>query len=82
MNELTGDEIVCYENPQPAAGIHRIVFVLFRQLQGRQMIHPPGWRQNFNIRDFAEVYNLGKPVAAIYFTCKRDIASRNNGIRR
>lgn len=72
---LIGEEIVCYESPRPMVGIHRIIFVLFRQL-GRQMIHSPGWRQNFNTRDFAEVYNLGLPVAAMYFNCKRGL-SRN-----
>ncbi|KAJ1391394.1 Phosphatidylethanolamine-binding, conserved site [Sesbania bispinosa] len=66
-----GEEIVHYESPRPIAGIHRIVFVLFRQL-GRQKIDAPGWRQNFNARDFAQVYNLGSPVAAVYFNCKRD----------
>nr|QDK54859.1 FLOWERING LOCUS T-like 1 [Chenopodium ficifolium] len=66
-----GQEIVCYENPRPAVGIHRFIFVLFRQL-GRQTVYPPGWRQNFNTRDFAEVYNLGLPVASVYFNCQRE----------
>ncbi|XP_015962885.1 protein FLOWERING LOCUS T-like [Arachis duranensis] len=65
-----GEEIVPYESPRPTAGIHRIVFVLFRQT-GRQSVHGPGWRQNFNTRDFAEFYNLGLPVSALYFICKR-----------
>ncbi|NP_001267907.1 flowering locus T [Vitis vinifera] len=66
-----GQEIVCYESPRPTAGIHRFVFVLFRQL-GRQTVYAPGWRQNFNTRDFAELYNLGLPVAAVYFNCQRE----------
>ncbi|PIN10407.1 Phosphatidylethanolamine binding protein [Handroanthus impetiginosus] len=66
-----GQEIVCYEGPRPSLGIHRLVFVLFRQL-GRQSVDAPGWRQNFNTRDFAELYNLGSPVAAVYFNCQRD----------
>ncbi|XP_050208421.1 protein FLOWERING LOCUS T-like [Mercurialis annua] len=65
-----GQEIVCYESPRPIIGIHRFVFVLFRQL-GRQTVYAPGWRQNFNTRDFAELYNLGLPVAALYFNCQR-----------
>ncbi|QHO09693.1 Protein HEADING DATE 3A [Arachis hypogaea] len=65
-----GEEIVPYESPRPTAGIHRIVFVLFRQI-GRHSVHGPGWRQNFNTRDFAEFYNLGLPVSALYFICKR-----------
>nr|WAU46433.1 FT-like protein [Vitis pseudoreticulata] len=66
-----GQEIVCYESPRPTAGIHRFVFVLFRQL-GRQTVYAPGWRQNFNTRDFAELYNLGLPVAAVYLNCQRE----------
>ncbi|CAA2975395.1 protein FLOWERING LOCUS T-like [Olea europaea var. sylvestris] len=66
-----GQEIVCYENPQPTMGIHRLVFVLFQQL-GRQTVYAPGWRQNFNTREFAEIYNLGSPVAAVYFNCQRE----------
>ncbi|KAK7295825.1 hypothetical protein RJT34_18737 [Clitoria ternatea] len=66
-----GEEIVSYESPRPMmTGIHRIVVVLFRQSR-RQTVHTPGWRQNFNTRDFSEIYNLGLPVAATYFTCKR-----------
>ncbi|RWW23535.1 hypothetical protein BHE74_00059539 [Ensete ventricosum] len=67
-----GQEIVCYESPRPQLGIHRYVFVLFRQLPGRQAVDAPGWRQNFNTRDFAELYNLGSPVAAVYFNCQRE----------
>ncbi|GJV42753.1 RNA-directed DNA polymerase, eukaryota, reverse transcriptase zinc-binding domain protein [Tanacetum coccineum] len=66
-----GQEIVCYESPRPSMGIHRMVFVLFRQL-GRQTVYAPGWRQNFNTKDFAELYNLGSPVAAVYFNCQRE----------
>ncbi|KAK4256600.1 hypothetical protein QN277_006304 [Acacia crassicarpa] len=66
-----GQEIVCYESPRPTVGIHRYVFVLFQQL-GRQTVYAPGWRQNFNTRDFTELYNLGSPVAAVYFNCQRE----------
>ncbi|KAM0056661.1 putative phosphatidylethanolamine-binding protein [Helianthus debilis subsp. tardiflorus] len=74
-----GQEVVCYESPRPSLGIHRMVFVLFRQL-GRQTVYAPGWRQNFNTRDFAELYNLGSPVAAVYFNCQRE--SGSGGRRR
>nr|AFI24611.1 flowering locus T protein [Ananas comosus] len=66
-----GQEIVSYKSPSPVLGIHRIVFVLFQQL-GHQTVYAPGWRQNFNTRDFAELYNLGSPVAAVYFNCQRE----------
>ncbi|KAI5649062.1 hypothetical protein M9H77_35067 [Catharanthus roseus] len=74
-----GQEVVCYESPRPSMGIHRFVFVLFRQL-GRQTVYAPGWRQNFNTRDFAELYNLGLPVAAVYYNCQRE--SGSGGRRR
>ncbi|KAJ4721673.1 Flowering locus T protein [Melia azedarach] len=75
-----GHEVVCYENPRPTVGIHRFVFVLFQQL-GRQTVYAPGWRQNFNTREFAELYNLGSPVAAVYFNCQRETRSGGRIIR-
>nr|AFQ00668.1 flowering locus T-like protein 2 [Allium cepa]AGZ20211.1 FT5 [Allium cepa] len=66
-----GNEIVPYESPQPTAGIHRFVFVLFKQTV-KQTIYAPGWRQNFNSRDFAAYYSFGPPVAAVYFNCQRE----------
>ncbi|KEH25617.1 putative phosphatidylethanolamine-binding protein [Medicago truncatula] len=69
-----GHEVVPYESPRPSMGIHRIVFVIFRQL-GRETVYAPGWRQNFNTREFAELYNLGLPVAAAYFNIQREHGS-------
>ncbi|KAF3653999.1 Protein HEADING DATE 3A, partial [Capsicum annuum] len=66
-----GNAIICYESPRPSMGIHRMVFSLFRQL-GRETVYAPNWRQNFNTRQFAELYNLGSPVAAVYFNCQRE----------
>nr|AMR34692.1 flowering locus T3 [Fragaria x ananassa]AMR34796.1 flowering locus T3 [Fragaria x ananassa] len=66
-----GQEIVSYESPRPAMGIHRFVSVLYRQL-GRKTVYAPEWRQNFSTRKFAENYNLGSPVAAVYFNCQRE----------
>ncbi|XP_010268334.1 PREDICTED: protein HEADING DATE 3A-like [Nelumbo nucifera] len=67
-----GQEITSYEGPSPTiVGIHRYVFALFRQ-SGRQTTGAPGWRQNFCTRDFAELYNLGLPVAATYFNSQRE----------
>ncbi|KAJ1696544.1 hypothetical protein LUZ63_005056 [Rhynchospora breviuscula] len=70
-NASYGNEVVCYESPKPTAGIHRFVYVLFRQTV-RQTIYAPGWRPNFNTRDFAELYKLGQPVAAAFFNCQRE----------
>ncbi|ERN20106.1 hypothetical protein AMTRI_Chr06g179300 [Amborella trichopoda] len=75
-----GQEILCYEHPQPTVGIHRFVYVLFRQL-GRQTVYAPSWRQNFNTREFAELYNLGLPVAAVYYNCQRESGSGGRRMR-
>ncbi|XP_057720048.1 protein FLOWERING LOCUS T-like [Arachis stenosperma] len=69
-----GNVIVNYEKPLPTMGIHRFVFVLFRQ-PGRQTVYAPGWRQNFNTREFAELYNLNSPAAALFFNCQRESGS-------
>ncbi|XP_078153470.1 protein VERNALIZATION 3-like [Carex rostrata] len=69
-----GQELLCYESPRPSMGIHRFIFILFRQL-GRQTVYTPGWRQNFSSREFAALYNLGSPVAAMYFNCQREQGS-------
>ncbi|KAL5700239.1 Protein VERNALIZATION 3 [Ranunculus cassubicifolius] len=60
--------------PRPTMGIHRFVFVLFQQL-GRQTVYAPGWRLNFNSKDFAGLHNLGLPVAVVYFNCQRELGS-------
>ena len=67
-----------YEGPRPTIGIHRIVFVLFRHV-GAQTIYSPGWRQNFNTREFAEIFDLGLPVTATFFNCQREIDSGRSG---
>ncbi|XP_047943304.1 protein RICE FLOWERING LOCUS T 1-like isoform X1 [Salvia hispanica] len=67
-----GREIVSYESPQPAVGIHRLVMVLFRQQGGRQAVGAPVRRQNFNTREFCELHNFVTPVAALYYNCHRE----------
>ncbi|KAJ3671474.1 hypothetical protein LUZ60_007553 [Juncus effusus] len=71
LDASNGNEVVPYESPKPVAGIHRFVFVLFKQTV-RQTIYAPGWRPNFNTRDFAQYYNLGPPVASAFFNCQRE----------
>ncbi|KAK2415980.1 hypothetical protein P8452_61009 [Trifolium repens] len=76
-----GNEIVGYEKPRPTLGIHRFVFILFRQ-QCRQRVSAPGWRQNFTTREFIEIYNLDKlPVAAVFFNCQRETGSGGRTFR-
>ncbi|KAK4280381.1 hypothetical protein QN277_012011 [Acacia crassicarpa] len=70
-----GREVVGYENPRPMVGIHRYVFVLFKQ-RGRQTVRPPASRDNFNTRTFSFENGLGLPVAAVYFNSKRETAGR------
>ncbi|KAH7557601.1 hypothetical protein ACOSP7_027429 [Xanthoceras sorbifolium] len=70
-----GKEVVSYETPKPVVGIHRYVFVLFKQ-KGRQAVQEPTLRDHFNTRQFAEDNNLGPPVAAVYFNAQRETAAR------
>ncbi|XP_047319118.1 protein HEADING DATE 3A-like [Impatiens glandulifera] len=72
--QLMRQEVVCYKSPRPSTGIHRFAFILFQQL-GRQTVYALGGRQNFNTRDFAELYNLGLHVAAVYYNCQRKTGS-------
>ncbi|KAJ4821195.1 Phosphatidylethanolamine-binding protein 1 [Rhynchospora pubera] len=65
-----GREAYFYERPEPRSGIHRMVFVLYRQL-GRATVFPPDTRLNFNCRSFARQYHLDI-VAATYFNCQRE----------
>ncbi|KAM3192199.1 hypothetical protein ACQJBY_069428 [Aegilops geniculata] len=69
-NDSFGREVVPYESPSPTMGIHRIVIVMYQQL-GRGTVFAPQVRQNFNSRNFARRFNLGQPVAAMYFNCQR-----------
>ncbi|KDP42735.1 hypothetical protein JCGZ_23675 [Jatropha curcas] len=71
-----GKEIVSYEIPRPNIGIHRFVFVLFKQKKRSQIQHPPWSRDNFNTRNFAAENELGLPVAAVYFNAQRETAAR------
>ncbi|KAL5537773.1 hypothetical protein UlMin_045786 [Ulmus minor] len=70
-----GKEIVSYEPPKPVVGIHRYVFILFKQSR-RQTVRPPASRDCFNTRAFSLENNLGLPVAAVYFNAQRETAAR------
>lgn len=72
---VAGRHIVPYENPRPNIGIHRFVFVLFKQKK-RQVMNPPASRDNFRTRRFALENDLGLPVYAVYFNAQRETASR------
>ncbi|KAG0490701.1 hypothetical protein HPP92_007564 [Vanilla planifolia] len=70
-----GREVVAYESPKPNIGIHRFVFVLFKQKK-RQAVMPPVSRDCFSTRGFAEENELDLPVAAVYFNAQRETAAR------
>ncbi|XP_021765156.1 CEN-like protein 1 [Chenopodium quinoa] len=71
-----GKEIVCYETPKPVVGIHRYIFILFKQTRGRQTVRTPSSRDCFNTRRFAAENGLGLPVAVVYFNAQRETAAR------
>ncbi|XVF50791.1 hypothetical protein PTKIN_Ptkin04bG0131600 [Pterospermum kingtungense] len=70
-----GREVVSYESPKPTVGIHRYVFILFKQ-RARQTVRPPSSRDYFNTRRFSAENDLGLPVAAVYFNAQRETAPR------
>ncbi|MQM18071.1 hypothetical protein Taro_051055 [Colocasia esculenta] len=72
---ITGRELVSYENPVPNIGIHRFVFVLFKQKR-RLSVAAPSARDHFSTRQFAEDNELDLPVAAVYFNAQRETAAR------
>ena len=68
-------EILDYEPPKPLIGIHRYVFILFKQ-EGSLLVMPPVHRNNFKTREFANVCNLGLPVAVVYFNAQKQAGGR------
>ncbi|CAA7397046.1 unnamed protein product [Spirodela intermedia] len=70
-----GREVVSYESPRPNIGIHRYVFVLFKQKRRQSVTAPPS-RDRFSTRRFAAENELALPVAAVYFNAQRETASR------
>ncbi|KAK1383037.1 Terminal flower 1 [Heracleum sosnowskyi] len=70
-----GREVVSYESPKPVIGIHRFVFLLYKQKRRQTMNAPPS-RDRFSSRKFAEENELGSPVAAVFFNCQRETAAR------
>ncbi|KAJ0986134.1 hypothetical protein J5N97_004490 [Dioscorea zingiberensis] len=71
-----GREVVDYEVPSPNIGIHRYVFVIYKQR--RRFVEMPRQpeRDCFNTRLFAEENGLGAPVAAVFFNAQRETAAR------
>lgn len=72
----TGKEIIPYMGPRPPIGIHRYIFLLYKQPSGPLLVSPPAVRNNFNTRNFAAEYGLGLPVAATYFNAQKEPGNR------
>lgn len=62
--------------PRPNIGIHRFVYLLFKQNCRGSVISVPSYRDQFNTRMFAHANDLGLPVAAVFFNCQRETAAR------
>ncbi|XP_078432002.1 PEBP (phosphatidylethanolamine-binding protein) family protein isoform X2 [Wolffia australiana] len=73
---LQGRELLEYMGPKPPVGIHRYVFALFRQKGPFPPVPPPVPRSNFCTRDFAAHFDLGLPVATVYFNAQKEPATR------
>ncbi|XP_061376244.1 CEN-like protein 2 [Gastrolobium bilobum] len=71
-----GKEVMKYEMPRPNIGIHRFVFLLFKQKRRQGVMKIPTSRDLFNARNFAEENDLGSPVAAVFFNAQRETAAR------
>lgn len=63
--------------PPKSSGLHRYVFVLYKQPEKTKFKEPhhsntDGNRGNFSTKKFAANYNLGKPMAGNFFQAEFD----------
>ncbi|XP_022849824.1 protein MOTHER of FT and TFL1 [Olea europaea var. sylvestris] len=77
-NVAQGNGTLEYVSPRPIIGIHRYILVLFQQKVALgELVAPPMTRSHFNTRAFAEEFNLGMPVATVYFNAHKEPLRRN-----
>ena len=76
FSRFAGRELLPYMPPRPPVGIHRFVFVLFKQTGVFPLAPPPEERYNFSTRGFSAHYGLGLPVAIVYFNAQKEPAHR------
>ncbi|XAR68390.1 hypothetical protein NMG60_11003491 [Bertholletia excelsa] len=77
-NPTQGNEILPYMPPHPRMGIHRYIFVLFKQKGRIGVRQQPMSRINFSTRAFAHQLDLGLPVATVYFNAQKEIIKRKH----
>ncbi|XP_043703040.1 protein MOTHER of FT and TFL1-like [Telopea speciosissima] len=75
-NPTRGKEILAYSCPRPQLGIHRFVFVLFKQKGVLNEVEQPETCNNFSTRAFTNKLELGIPVATVYFNARKEPAHR------
>lgn len=80
-NDLSGGQVIVGyrgSGPPKGTGLHRYIFLVYEQ-QGKIQFEEPfipsdvrDGRINFSIRNFAQKYNLGKPLFGNYFQAQFD----------
>lgn len=64
--------------PNKISGLHRYVFLLFEQINGKREFHESivtnrdALRTKFSVREFMARYHLKEPVAVNFFLAKYD----------
>ncbi|PWA82417.1 Phosphatidylethanolamine-binding protein PEBP [Artemisia annua] len=72
-----GTEFLEYNAPAPEIGVHRNIFVLYKQEGTLDGIEAPASRTCFNAHEFASKHNLS-PVGLAYYNVRRELRKRKN----
>ena len=72
-----GTEFLEYNAPAPEIGVHRNIFVLYKQEGTLDGIETPASRTCFNARAFASKQNLS-PVGLAYYNVRKEPRKRKN----